>query len=93
VTPGGDVAVKVYGVGSSAVVEVANSCEEIPADELDRLFDRFYRRDRTRNRRMQGSGLGLSIAREIAHLQGGELTASTTEGRVTFRLSLPSVPA
>ena len=92
VTPGGEVAINVAGAGPNVVVEVANSCEEIPADELGRLFDRFYRRDRTRTRKMQGSGLGLSIARDIARLQGGELAASTAPGRVIFRLSLPIAP-
>ncbi|MGH2633324.1 MAG: HAMP domain-containing sensor histidine kinase [Tepidiformaceae bacterium] len=90
VTAGGDVSIKTYVAGTNAVVEVGNSCDDIAPDELSRLFDRFYRRDRTRNRKMQGSGLGLSIARDIARLQGGELTAAAGPGRVTFRLSLPN---
>lgn len=89
VTPGGDVSIKASAAEGTAVVEVANSCDEIAPEELSRLFDRFYRRDRTRNRKMQGSGLGLSIARDIARLQGGDLTAMTGRGRITFRLSLP----
>ncbi len=90
VPAGGDIAVRVYGADARAVVEVVNTCDDIAPDEIDRLFDRFYRRDRNRNRKTQGSGLGLSIARDIARLQGGELTAACEDSHIAFRLSLPA---
>lgn len=66
-----------------------------PGQSLDRerLFDRFYRGDPSRNRRVDGSGLGLSLAREISRAHSGDLTvdaAETREGWVAFRLVLPT---
>ena len=60
--------------------------------ERNRLFDRFYRGDPSRNRRVDGSGLGLSLAREISRAHGGDLvveTGETREGWISFRLTLP----
>lgn len=77
------------GAGS-AWVEVTNSAEGITEEELPQLFDRFYRRDRSRNGRQAGSGLGLPIARDLAALLGGTLVASLSDSEITFRLELPS---
>jgi signal transduction histidine kinase len=74
----------------SAWVEVTNSAEGITEEELPQLFDRFYRRDRSRNGRQAGSGLGLPIARDLATLLGGTLVASLSDSEITFRLELPS---
>ena len=77
------------GDGAPAWIEVSNTALDINGDELPLLFDRFYRRDRTRNGRRAGSGLGLPIARDLASLLGGSLTAHLSDGQVTFRLELP----
>ena len=67
-----------------------------PGQPLDfaRLFERFYRGDRARNRLVDGTGLGLSLAREISRAHGGDLTAEPAgeEGWIRFRLSLPLAP-
>lgn len=73
-----------------AVVEVANTCDEVPPEELAQLFERFYRRDRTRSARTPGTGLGLAIARDLVRLQQGTLTASSDAGLLTFTLTLPT---
>lgn len=60
--------------------------------DRERLFDRFYRGDPSRNRRVDGSGLGLSLAREISRAHGGDLVIDITETRtdwLAFRLTLP----
>lgn len=75
---------------SAAWVEVSNTADGIAEEELPQLFERFYRRDRSRNGRQAGSGLGLPIARDLAALLGGSLTASVGDGRITFRLELPA---
>ena len=74
---------------------VADSGPGISQEHLGRLFDRFHRADsqrtaRTRGEAGGGTGLGLTIARDLARAQGGDLTASNAEnGGATFRISLP----
>ena len=88
---GGEIAVRGGNGAASAWIEVTNTATDITTEELPRLFERFYRRDRTRNIRA-GSGLGLPIARDIVTLLGGTLTASVNDGRIAFRLELPTAP-
>lgn len=57
---------------------VADTGPGIPSVELERIFERFYRLDRARNRQEGGSGLGLAICREIIHLHGGRIWAEDT---------------
>src|SRR5205823_11809697 len=52
----------------------------IPAKDLDRVFERFYRVDRARDRRTGGSGLGLAIVRHVAANHGGEVVVASTGG-------------
>jgi signal transduction histidine kinase len=92
--PGGTISLRTFARRGSAqylCIEVANSCEPVPQEELDHLFDRFYRRDRSRTARTPGSGLGLSIARELVQLQKGSLTAENRAGMLVFTVTLPAV--
>jgi two-component system OmpR family sensor kinase len=59
-----------------ARIEVADAGPGIPADELDRIFERLHRLDPARSRTDAGAGLGLSIARSIVELHGGRVTAA-----------------
>jgi two-component system sensor histidine kinase SenX3 len=62
----------------------------IPAGELDRIFERFYRVDPARHRSTGGTGLGLSIVKHVAASHGGEVSVWSVEGNgSTFTLSLP----
>jgi signal transduction histidine kinase len=67
---GGRVQVRVARDGDRARVEVADTGPGIPAEERERVFDRFYR---GRNAPAGGSGLGLAIVRQVATLHGGEI--------------------
>ena len=91
---GGDIYVRAFqdGDGRSCVVEVANTTTDLDAEELPRLFERFYRRDRARAGKTAGSGLGLPIARELVELHGGRLEAQLLNETVTFQMTLPHSP-
>lgn len=90
---GGAVTVAVTGGGGEAVAEVADTGRGLAADELERVFDRFYRGSDAA--RSAGRGIGLTIARSLARAHGGDVTASSPgPGRgATFRLTLPAHPA
>jgi len=91
---GGEIACELRRQGRLAVLTVMNTVDPETAIDRDRLFDRFYRGDRSRNRKVDGAGLGLSLAREIARAHGGELTLDPPRpGEVAFRLTLPAADA
>jgi two-component system heavy metal sensor histidine kinase CusS len=78
--------------GQAARFEVSNSGEEIPEADRDRIFDRFYRVNKSRSREVDGIGLGLSLAREIVLAHNGELVLeSSVNGVTTFVMKLPGV--
>ncbi len=86
---GTTVAVRVSRDADDAVVEVVDRGIGIPAADLDRVFERFYRVDRARTRETGGSGLGLSIVRHVVQAHGGTVRLASTEGEgttVTVRL-------
>lgn len=65
----------------------------IPARDLDRIFERFYRVDRARSRETGGTGLGLAIVRHVATNHGGEVSVTSIEGEgSTFVFKVPAAP-
>lgn len=73
-----------------ALLTVSNSGDLIPEKERERIFDRFYRLDKSRSQRVPGTGLGLSLAREIVRAHKGELCLDATMDNMnTFSLILP----
>jgi signal transduction histidine kinase len=74
-----------------AVISVWDRAPKIPETEKRKIFERFYRIDKSRSRRTGGSGLGLSIAREIAEAHGGRITVRTGKKGNIFTLVLPIV--
>ncbi len=74
------------------IITVSNSSQDIPEGDRQRIFDRFYRADPSRNRHIEGLGLGLSLSREIARSHGGDLILnSSTVGYTAFTLTLPAI--
>ncbi|MBA3530379.1 MAG: HAMP domain-containing protein [Ardenticatenales bacterium] len=74
-------------------VSVTNTGSGIPAAALAHLFDRFYRVEEDRSRNTGGAGLGLAMAREIAHVHGGTITVESDLGKGTiFVAPLPHYP-
>ena len=90
---GGRVEVRVQEEGDRVALQVTDTGPGIPPDQLDRVFDRFFRIDeaRTWGGETSGTGLGLAIVKAIVDLHGGEVVASNnTGGGAVFRVTLPA---
>ncbi|SDS25972.1 sensor histidine kinase [Actinoplanes derwentensis] len=89
---GGRVELRVTRDGPDAVLTVRDTGVGMNAEEVSRVFDRFWRADLSRQRATGGSGLGLTIARRIIADQGGSLDAESTAGvGTTFTARLPMI--
>ncbi|MEO6714436.1 MAG: ATP-binding protein, partial [Mycobacteriales bacterium] len=87
-----DVSVTAAEDGSAAVV-VRDEGRGIPADQLERIFDKFHRVEDPLLMTTSGTGLGLFIARQLAQAMGGDITVESTLGAgATFTLRLPAAP-
>lgn len=76
--------------GGSCVLEISNTCDELPAVEPETLFERFYRADSARTQCSGGSGIGLSVARAAAIAHGASLRAMyDDEHTIRLRLEIP----
>lgn len=87
----GHIAVRAHRADGNAVIAVADNGIGIPRDHLARVFDRFYRVDKTRSRESGGAGLGLSIVKSIVTAHSGKIDIESTEGNgttVRVRLAL-----
>ena len=77
-------------VGKNQIyVAVSNPAEKVSQEELNKYFDRFYRADKSRNSSAGGSGLGLTIAKNIVQLHGGSIKAVYNIDLLTFKVTLP----
>lgn len=88
---GGRVAVAAERSGTQTLIHVTDSGIGIPADKLQSVFEPFVQVEVGHTRRREGSGLGLAISRDLARGMGGDLSATSIEGRgSTFTLALPT---
>jgi two-component system sensor histidine kinase SenX3 len=88
--PGGRIDVTMAKADARVEVTVADTGMGIPANELLRIFERFYRVDKARSRALGGTGLGLAIVKHVAERHGGSIRVVSEEGRGSaFTLSLP----
>jgi signal transduction histidine kinase len=89
-TDHGSIAVRLHSDDGEVIGEVLDSGSGIDDESLDRVFDRFYRTDKSRTRAVEGTGLGLAIVRSIARVHSGSVQASRRpEGGSVFSLRLP----
>ncbi|UWE16620.1 heavy metal sensor histidine kinase [Herbaspirillum huttiense] len=88
--PQGVISLEATVVAGATLIGVANPGAGIPPDQIERIFDRFYRADPSRSSASGSSGLGLAIVRTIMALHGGQASASSEPGRRTvFTLRFP----
>lgn len=80
---GGDIMISLKNTKHQVLCKIRNSGEGIPAEDLPRLFDRFYRGDPARSSENSGYGLGLAIAKTIAERLGAKLSANSETGEYT----------
>jgi signal transduction histidine kinase len=89
-SPGDRVEVAATAFDSRLEIAVSDAGPGIPSEELEQIFERFHRLDRSRSRDSGGTGLGLAIARAIVEAHGGQIRAQSAPGQgATFALQLP----
>ncbi len=92
-SPGSTVEVRAASNGSTVAIEVEDHGLGIPARDIERIFERFYRVDRARSRDTGGTGLGLAIVRHVVANHEGEVTVHSIEGQgSTFTVNVPAGP-
>ncbi|MEZ7878147.1 MAG: ATP-binding protein [Flavobacteriales bacterium] len=89
----GKTVVRFYDMGDNILIEVADDGIGIDEEDLLRIYERFYRVDKSRSRHAGGSGLGLSIVKHIVEAHGGNLHVRSTLGTgTTFSFTLQKAP-
>lgn len=86
---GTDMVCTAYKTADRAIISIKNIGDDIPQEKLERVFEKFYRLDSSRQSSTGGSGLGLAIAKQIVELHGGDIIASCIDGLTEFKVILP----
>lgn len=89
-TAGGCIRVRIARVGEQVTLSVENPGPTVPAEHLERLFDRFYRADPARREGGSHAGLGLAITRSIVEAHHGRIRCESAGGLTRFELSFPA---
>jgi signal transduction histidine kinase len=87
---GGLVTVRAERRPADVLVSVTNTGDGIPADDLYRVFERFYRVEKSRDRARGGAGIGLAIVKQLVESGGGRVGAESAEGQTRFWFSIPA---
>jgi len=87
----GKIAIRISSsAGGAVLTEIEDTGIGIPKEHLPRIFERFYRVDKTRSRNLGGTGLGLSIVKHVVIMHGGKIDVHSEEGKGSrFSISLP----
>ena len=86
----GTISLKAHSKGKGVCLEVYNTAQSVDTSGLNRLFDRFYRADQSRNSQTGGYGIGLSIAKAVTEAHKGKITATSADGKsLTITVVLP----
>lgn len=84
----GEIKVKLWNEENAIVTSVENKCKDIEKEDLDKIFDRFYRVDKSRSEGTGGSGLGLAISKSIVELHGGKIWSEIQGENIIFFIRL-----
>ncbi len=87
---GGRVSVRAERRPDDVLVSISNTGEGIPADDLPRVFERFYRVEKSRDRARGGAGIGLAIVKQLIEAADGRVGAESRDGLTRFWFSLPA---
>lgn len=90
---GGALEIAVQAEAAGVRARFCNSGAEIAAADLPWIFERFYRGEKSRSRRLGGAGLGLAIVKELITAHGGQVGAELEDGRTCIWFTLPPTPA
>ena len=88
-TAGGTITVRAERRPGDLLVSIANTGDGIPPQDLDRVFERFYRVEKSRDRARGGAGIGLAIVKQLVESSGGRVGAESRDGLTRFWFSLP----
>jgi signal transduction histidine kinase len=88
--PGGTVTVRAERRPSDLLVSISNTGDGIPPDDLPRVFERFYRVEKSRDPARGGAGIGLAIVKQLVEAGGGQVGAESSAGLTRFWFSLPA---
>lgn len=83
----GVIKIRLHSSKDNVIICIENKGDNIPKEHLEKLFDRFYRQDKSRTSSTGGSGLGLAIAKSITELQNGKIWAECEENNICFYVS------
>ena len=88
--PGGTVTIRLSARGEQAILQVADTGVGIPEESRERIFERFYRVDKSRSKEVGGTGLGLSIVKHAVMIHRGTIHVDSTLGKgTTITVTLP----
>ncbi len=87
---GGTVTVRAERRPADLLVSISNTGDGIPSEDVDRLFERFYRVEKSRDRARGGAGIGLAIVKQLVEAGGGRVGAESRDGQTRFWFSLPA---
>lgn len=87
---GGTVTVRAERYPGDVLIAVLNTGDGIPPEDLDRVFERFYRVEKSRDRAHGGAGIGLAIVKQLVESAGGRVGAESRDGLTRFWVRLPS---
>ncbi len=86
---GGTVTVRAERRADNLLVSIVNTGDGIPPADLERVFERFYRVEKSRDRARGGAGIGLAIVKQLVEAGGGRVGAESRDGQTRFWFSLP----
>lgn len=84
----GNIDIRLWNEGEEVLIEVCNKSLDVSEEDIERMWDRFYKGDQSRNREKSGSGLGLAIVKSIVEKHGGRCGACYLDGVIKFFIRL-----